>query len=70
VDINDVLSFIAPVRRLDTSPGESGYDARWDIVPGPGLFADTVNMEDLTTLITFSPPMFSGERAFGGPACD
>jgi hypothetical protein len=69
VNIEDALSFLGPVRRLDTSPGDPGYDVRWDIVPGSGVFSKTVNMQDLISLLTLSPPMFSGARAFGGPAC-
>jgi hypothetical protein len=69
VDIQDIMSFIAPVRRLNTSSGEAGYDSRWDLSPGAGPFADTINMQDLTSLVTLAPPMFSGTRAFGGPTC-
>jgi hypothetical protein len=70
VDMQDLLSFVAPVRRLNTSIGEAGYDVRWDIQPGAGAFTDTINMQDLTSLITLTPPMFAGARAFGGPSCD
>lgn len=69
VDIQDLTSFLGPVRRLGTSPGDSGYDARWDLVPGRGSFSATINVTDMTMLLTVAPPMFSGQRAFGGPAC-
>jgi hypothetical protein len=69
VDVQDITSFVAPVRRLNASPGDAGYDVRWDIVPGAGAFPHVVNMQDLTALITVTPPMFSGTRAFGGPSC-
>ena len=69
VDISDISSVLAPVRRLGTSPGDAGYDARWDLAPGKGVFRDNINVSDLTQLITVAPPMFGGQRAFGGPAC-
>lgn len=69
LDMNDLTSFIAPVRRLGTSPGEAGFDARWDLKPGAGLFTKQINVQDLTTLLVVKPPMFGGQRAFGGPTC-
>ena len=69
VDLADVLSFVSPVRRLNTSPGDANYDVRWDLTPGAGAFPETINMQDLTALVTVTPPMFGGPRAFGGPSC-
>jgi len=69
VDLSDVTSFLAPVRRLNTSPGKAGFDARWDLVPGEQMYADAINTLDLTALITLRPPMFGGAKAYGGPAC-
>ncbi len=75
ITITDLTSFIAPSasRHLDTSPGDANYNARWDLVPGPGLFAKWININDLTSLIAGPsgfPPMFSGAKAFGsGLAC-
>ena len=69
VDLADVLSFISPVRRINTSPGDEGYDLRWDLSPGAGAFPETINLQDLTTVITVTAPMFAGARAFGGPSC-
>jgi uncharacterized protein YkwD len=71
VDIQDALSFLGPVRRLGASPGDPGYDPRWDIAPGPnGPFDGYISLIDLTSLIALKPPMFAGERAFGGPICN
>ena len=70
--LTDLTSFLAPLRRIDTSPGDGGYDVRWDLVPGPGLFMEEINLHDLTALLagpTGYPPMFGGVRAFDGPAC-
>jgi hypothetical protein len=55
------------VRRLDTNPGEAGYDRRWDLVQG-ALFQKALNIQDLTALLggtTGYPPMFGGDQAFG-----
>ena len=68
LDVQDVTSFLAPVRRLNSSPPSLSYNARWDLSPGatPPL-SNYINAVDITTLIASStgyPPMFSGQRAF------
>jgi hypothetical protein len=67
--MSDVTSFLAPVRHIWTSPGDAGYDARWDLVPGKGVFGENINIADITLLLTVEPPMFGGQRAFSGPTC-
>jgi hypothetical protein len=65
--VQDLLSFVAPVRRLQTDPGDPAFDPRWDLLPGP-QFGSTISIQDLTSLIagpTAYPPMFNGQRAFG-----
>jgi len=72
ITITDLTSFLAPVRRLDTSPGGAGFSARSDLVPGRGLFIEWINISDLTALLAGPsgfPPMLGGARAFNGPAC-
>jgi hypothetical protein len=72
VTVLDLTSFIAPTRRLDSSPPQPAYSARWDLVPGKGLFAHWIAINDLTSLIagpTGYPPMLGGTRAFNGPPC-
>jgi hypothetical protein len=69
ITITDLTSFLAPTRRIDTSPGDGGFDVRWDLVPGPGLFVEVVNINDVTSQIVLAPPMLGGVRAFDGPAC-
>lgn len=72
IDIQDIASFLAPVRHLGTVPGDAGFDMRWDIVPGPGILDDWINISDLIALVagpTAYPPMFGGQKAFGGPTC-
>ncbi|HET9477459.1 MAG TPA: thrombospondin type 3 repeat-containing protein [Dehalococcoidia bacterium] len=72
VTVGDLTSFLAPVRRLDKSPGHPDFDSRWDLVPGRGLFANWIAVNDLTALISGPsgfPPMLGGAKAFSGPAC-
>jgi hypothetical protein len=67
LDILDVTSFVAPVRHFEKSPGDPGFDARWDIRPGAGGFPKWINITDITTLTagpTGNPPMLGGARAF------
>jgi hypothetical protein len=70
--ITDLTSFMAPERRLDTSPGDEFFSTRWDLLPGPGVFDTDIAIDDLTALISGGsgfPPMFGGARAFDGPPC-
>ena len=67
LDISDLAGFVAPLRRLGTSPGHPNYDKRWDIVPGAAVGAH-INLTDVAALLsgpTAYPPMFSGARAYG-----
>jgi hypothetical protein len=67
LDIHDVLSFLAPVNRLNTDPGDPGYDARWNLDQS-NTFTSTINILDVTALIsgtTGAPPMFEGQIAYG-----
>jgi hypothetical protein len=69
VTVTDLTSFLAPQRRINTSPGDGGYDKRWDLAPGAGLFTKVINISDLTSVIMVAPPMLYGARAFNGPPC-
>jgi hypothetical protein len=69
VNIADINSFFAPVRRLDTSPGNPNFNVRWDLVPGAGIFADVINIADLSSVLTVKPPMLGGQNANNGPDC-
>jgi len=67
LNLQDMASFISPVRHLNTGPGDRGFDARWDLAPGSAV-GKSINIADIATLITGStgyPPMFNGQRAFG-----
>jgi CSLREA domain-containing protein len=67
LDLADLGSFIAPVRRLGASPGDANYDAHYDLVPG-STAGGQINIADMAALITGPtayPPMLGGARAFG-----
>jgi CSLREA domain-containing protein len=66
LNLQDLGSYITPVRRIGTSPGDQGYDVRWDLVPGSTI-GKHINIQDVAAVITGSsgyPPMFGGTRAF------
>jgi hypothetical protein len=68
LDIFDVTSYLAPDRRLDTSPGDTFFDVRWDLVPGPDIFLEHINIQDVTALFGGTPafpPMFGFATAYG-----
>jgi hypothetical protein len=72
VTLGDLTALLAPVRRLDSDPGDAEFRSRMDLVPGRGALAHWINLADLTALLagdTGYPTMFGGARAFNGPAC-
>jgi hypothetical protein len=69
ITVQDVTSFIAPERHLGTSPGNDFFNSRWDLAPGKGVFLTTINLQDLSILVTLYPPMLNGARALNGPVC-
>jgi hypothetical protein len=72
INILDVTALLAPVRYFGTDVGTNPSDVRFDLVPGPGLFTEDINIEDLIAMLAGStgmPPMFGGVRAFDGSAC-
>jgi hypothetical protein len=71
VNLEDLASFVAPTKRIASSPGDANFDARWDLVPGSS-FGKWINLEDMAALFagpSAYPPMLNGQKAFGGPAC-
>jgi len=80
VTLTDVLTFVAPNRRIGTSPGNPLFLSRFDLVPGRGVVADWINVSDILSLVNGNsgyPPMFDPDgpgplpaaRAFSGPTC-
>jgi hypothetical protein len=67
LNVQDLGSFVTPVRRFQTSSGDPDYSARWDLVPGSSI-GEHINIQDLGALVTSTsgfPPMLLGARAFG-----
>ncbi|MGH8246546.1 MAG: hypothetical protein ACREUU_08940, partial [Gammaproteobacteria bacterium] len=69
INIVDLTSFLVPVRRFGTSPGDPDFDRRWDVLPGAGIFSDHINVQDLGNVALLRPSMLAYARAFGGAAC-
>jgi len=72
INLQDLSAFIAPVRYLNQDIGTDPMDVRFDLVPGPGVFVDDINIADLAAItngVTGFPPMLGGAKAFGGPDC-
>ncbi len=66
-DIVDLGNYIAPTRRLNTSPPNVAYGLRWDVIPGNSGFGEFINIVDLGAFISGPPgypPMLAGARAF------
>jgi len=67
--LEDLASFVAPVRRLNASPDEPNFAVRWDLVPGAAV-GEQINYVDLAALISGLsgyPPMLANQRALGKP---
>jgi len=66
LNVQDLGSFLAPFRRLGTSPGDGAFSQRWDLVPG-SAFGPHIAITDLAALVAGPsgfPPMLDGQRAF------
>ena len=60
ITITDLTSFLGPVYRMNTKPGNANYDMRWDLVPGPTIGSNWIQLNDLTALLggaSGNPPM-------------
>ncbi len=65
----DSYSYAVPTPRLWTSPGDAGFDRRWDLYPGTS-FGKWINILDAWAMQNSQPPMFGGATlAFDGPVC-
>ena len=73
VTIQDLGSFLAPVFHFNTFPQDPGFDARWDLIPGPAVpNGEWINIQDMAALLagpTSTPPMLNGASIFNGPSC-
>ena len=68
VNTQDLATYLGPVRYYNTDVGTNMGDRRWDILPGSGVLTFDINIQDLATIVAFSPPML-GVKAFNGPMC-
>ena len=72
INISDLATFTNPIRRLNTSPGDTFYHIRWDLVPGTAV-GKHINISDLAAITastsTGYPPMLNGAKAMSGPTC-
>ena len=67
LNIEDLATFLIPVRRFGTSNGDPAFNLRWDLAPG-SVTGPTINVADISAMINASsgyPLMFGGQRAFG-----
>ena len=72
ITILDMTSFLVPINYFRTDVGTNPGDVRWDLVPGPGVFSDDINIVDFAALIagaSGAPPMLGSVRAANGPEC-
>ncbi len=68
INVQDLASYIAPIRYFGTDVGTNFGDVRWDLIPG-STFGTDINIQDLSSVSLVYPPMLGGARAFGGPRC-
>jgi hypothetical protein len=71
INIVDLASFTAPIRRIGTDADATPGNHRWDLIPGGGILPDDINIVDMATFISGIsgfPPMLAGARAFNS-AC-
>ena len=67
LNIQDLGSFLLPMRRLGTSVGNPAFDVRWDLAPG-STGGPALDLEDIAAMVNGAsgyPPMLGGLRAFG-----
>ena len=64
------LALVIAFGALGKSPGQAGFNRRYDMAPGPGPLGSWINTLDLAQMTTFVAPMF-GVKAFSytGTGC-
>jgi hypothetical protein len=63
INVSDLGTFVSQARN-NKSPGQAGFDRRWDIRPGATI-GSWVNVADLAAISTQIPVPWMGVRAFG-----
>jgi len=72
INIQDLSSFVSPIRYLNQNVGTDPMDVRFDLVPGStvGAHINVADLAAITSGVSGFPPMLGvGVRAFGGPLC-
>ncbi|MGH8248368.1 MAG: hypothetical protein ACREUU_18270, partial [Gammaproteobacteria bacterium] len=68
INIQDLASYVAPVRIIGTKPGDANFSARHDMLPGTTFGTPWINVNDLGAFVantpTGYPPMHNGQRTF------
>jgi hypothetical protein len=64
INVTDIGSFVSGVKKFQTSPGEVGFDRRWDLRPGTTV-GKWIGVSDLAVVATNNPPPMYEVRAFG-----
>jgi hypothetical protein len=66
VNVSDLGSFTSGgTRKNGTSPGDPGFDRRWDIRPGNSVPGKWIGIADIAAITTNNPAPMYGIRAFG-----
>jgi hypothetical protein len=71
INVQDISSFVSPIRYMNQDVGTDPGDVRFDLVPGT-TFGFDINIADLAAITSGAsgfPPMLGGARAFNGPVC-
>jgi hypothetical protein len=71
INVQDLSSFVSPIRYINQNTGTDPGDKRLDLVPG-STFGVHINVQDLAAITsgaTGNPPMTAPNRAFGGANC-
>jgi glucose/arabinose dehydrogenase len=67
--IQDIGSYVVPIRYINTDVGTHAGDVRWDVVPGTTFGDFDINVADLASVSMVYPPMYGMTRAFNGRIC-
>jgi len=71
INISDASAYIGIPKIYGTSPGDAGWNQRFDLVPGVGAVPGAwINISDLQMVTTGTAPMFGNQKMFGNVACN
>ena len=64
LNVQDTGTFTSPIDRNGTSPGDPGFDRRWDLRPGSTV-GEWIGVTDIAAVTTNNPVPMYGVKAFG-----